>query len=245
METELSGIALVTGASRGIGRAIAKRLASDGYRVWANYSSGREAAESLCGEIESAGGSAIPVGFNVADGAAVHAALEPLIEAEGAPDVVVSNAGITRDGLLAMTSEEEWTSVINTNLGGFYHVTKACLRPMLKRRSGRIIAISSVSGQAGNAGQVNYSASKAGLIGACKSLAKEIASRKITVNVVAPGFVETDMVKDLPKEELSKMVPLGRFGTPEEIAAAVSFLAGKEAGYITGQVLGVNGGMYM
>jgi 3-oxoacyl-[acyl-carrier protein] reductase len=235
----------VTGASRGIGRAIAKRLAADGYRVWANYSSSRDAAESLCSEIETAGGSAVPVGFSVADGAAVVAALDALIEAEGAPDVVVSNAGITRDGLLAMTSEEEWSSVINTNLGGFYHVTKACLRPMLKRRSGRIIAISSVSGQAGNAGQVNYAASKAGLIGACKSLAKEIASRKITVNVVAPGFVETDMVKELQKEELAKMVPLGRFGTPDEIAAAVSFLASKDAGYITGQVLGVNGGMYM
>lgn len=238
-------IALVTGASRGIGRAIALRLAKNGYRIWANYASGKDAAESLCAEIESADGAAIPVGFNVADGAAVVAALEPLIEAEGAPDVVVSNAGITRDGLFAMTSPEEWSSVIDTNLGGFYHVTKACLRGMLRRRSGRIIAISSVSGQAGNAGQVNYAASKAGLIGACKSLAKEIASRKITVNVVAPGFVETDMVKELPKEELSRTVPLGRFGTPDEIAAAVSFLAGDEAGYITGQVLGVNGGMYM
>lgn len=238
-------IALVTGASRGIGRAIALRLAKDGYRIWANYASGKDAAESLCAEIESADGAAIPVGFSVADGAAVVAALEPLIEAEGAPDVVVSNAGITRDGLFAMTSPEEWSSVIDTNLGGFYHVTKTCLRGMLRRRSGRIIAISSVSGQAGNAGQVNYAASKAGLIGACKSLAKEIASRKITVNVVAPGFVETDMVKELPKEELSRTVPLGRFGTPDEIAAAVSFLAGDEAGYITGQVLGVNGGMYM
>ena len=241
----MAGIALVTGASRGIGRAVAKRLAADGFRVWVNYGRGKAEAESLCAEIESAGGSAIPVGFNVADGAAVRAALEPLIEAEGAPDVVVSNAGITRDGLFAMTSEEEWSSVIDTNLGGFYHVTKTCLRGMLRRRSGRIIAISSVSGQAGNAGQVNYSASKAGLIGACKALAKEIASRKITVNVVAPGFIETDMVKDLPREELAKAVPLGRFGTAEEIAAAVSFLASDQAGYVTGQVLGVNGGMYM
>ncbi|MCB9893834.1 MAG: 3-oxoacyl-ACP reductase FabG [Planctomycetes bacterium] len=241
----MSGIALVTGASRGIGRAIAKRLAKDGYRVWANYGRSRDEAESLCGEIEAAGGSAIPVGFDVADGEAVRAALESLIDAEAAPDVVVSNAGITRDGLFAMTSEDEWNSVINTNLGGFYHVTKACLRGMLRRRSGRVIAISSVSGQAGNAGQVNYAASKAGLIGACKSLAKEIASRKITVNVVAPGFVETDMVKELPAEDLAKAIPLGRFGAPEEIAAAVSFLASDEAAYITGQVLGVNGGMYM
>ena len=241
----MSKIALVTGASRGIGRAIAARLARDGYRVWVNYGRSKDEAESLCGEIESAGGSAVPVGFDVGDAESVVAALEPLIEAEGAPDVVVSNAGITRDGLFAMTSHEEWHGVVNTNLGGFYHVTKACLRGMLRRRSGRIIAISSVSGQAGNAGQVNYAASKAGLIGACKSLAKEIASRKITVNVVAPGFVETDMVKELPKEELAKAVPLGRFGTPDEIASAVSFLAGDEAGYITGQVLGVNGGMYM
>jgi len=241
----LSKIALVTGASRGIGRAVAKRLANDGYRLWANYGRSKSDAESLCSEIEAAGGSAVPVGFDVADGEAVRAALEALIEAEAAPDVVVSNAGITRDGLFAMTSEEEWNSVINTNLGGFYHVTKACLRGMLRRRSGRVIAISSVSGQAGNAGQVNYSASKAGLIGACKSLAKEIASRNITVNVVAPGFVETDMVKELPAEDLAKAIPLGRFGTPDEIAAAVSFLASGEAAYITGQVLGVNGGMYM
>jgi 3-oxoacyl-[acyl-carrier protein] reductase len=241
----LAKIALVTGASRGIGRAIAQRLAKDGYRVWVNYGRSKDEAEKLCGEIESAGGSALPVGFDVGDTESVQKALEPLFESEGAPDVVVSNAGITRDGLFAMTSHEEWHGVINTNLGGFYHVTKACLRGMLRRRSGRIIAISSVSGQAGNPGQVNYSASKAGLIGACKSLAKEIASRKITVNVVAPGFVETDMVKDLPKDELSKAVPLGRFGTPDEVAAAVSFLASDEAGYITGQVLGVNGGMYM
>lgn len=241
----MAKIALVTGASRGIGRAIALRLAKDGYRVWANYGASKDAAESLCAEIESAGGSAIPVAFDVANGDGVRAALEPLIEAEGAPDVVVSNAGVTRDGLLAMTSEEEWSKVIDTNLGGFYHVTKTCLRGMLRRRSGRVIAISSVSGQMGNPGQVNYSASKAGLIGACKALAKEIASRKITVNVVAPGFVETDMVKDLPKDELAKHVPLGRFGAPEEVAAAVSFLASDEAGYITGQVLGVNGGMYM
>ncbi len=241
----MSRIALVTGASRGIGRAIALRLAKDGFRVWANFTQGVDAAGALCDEIIGTGGSAIPVQFSVRDAAAVNAALEPLIESEGAPEVVVSNAGITRDGLMAMLGPEEWQSVIDTNLGGFFHVTKACMRPMLRRRSGRIIAISSVSGQAGNAGQVNYSASKAGLIGACKALAKEIASRNITVNVVAPGFIETDMVKDLPREELEKHIPLKRFGKAEDIAAAVSFLAGPEAGYITGQVLGVNGGMYM
>jgi 3-oxoacyl-[acyl-carrier protein] reductase len=233
-------IALVTGASRGIGRAIAARLAQDGFTVWAGYAGNREAAEGLCREI---GG--LPIGFDVADPNAVNAALEPLIEEHGAPEVIVSNAGVTRDGLMAMISAEEWQRVIDTNLGGFFHVVKACLRPMLRRRSGRIIAISSVSGQAGNPGQVNYSASKAGLIGAAKSLAKEIASRNITVNVVAPGFVETDMVKDLPREELEKMIPLKRFGKPEEIASAVSYLASEEAAYITGQVLGVNGGMYM
>jgi len=241
----LSKIALVTGASRGIGRAIALRLGREGFRVWANYSSSRESAEALCAEIEAAGGSALPVGFSVADPDAVTAALEPLLESEAAPDVIVSNAGITRDGLMAMMSTDEWQSVLDTNLGGFFHVVKACLRPMLRRRSGRIIGIASVSGQAGNPGQVNYSASKAGLIGACKSLAREIASRKVTVNVVAPGFIETDMVKDLPKDDIQKQIPLGRFGQPEEIAAAVSFLAGEEAGYITGQVLAVNGGMYM
>ncbi len=236
----MAKIALVTGASRGIGRAIAQRLARDGFTVWANYASNRDAAESLCNEI---GG--LAVGFDVADHTAVNEALEPLIEEHGAPEVIVSNAGVTHDGLMAMISAEEWQRVIDTNLGGFFHVVKACLRPMLRRRSGRIIAVSSVSGQAGNAGQVNYSASKAGLIGAAKSLAKEIASRSITVNVVAPGFVETDMVKDLPRDELEKMIPLKRFGKPEEIASAVSYLASEEAAYITGQVLGVNGGMYM
>lgn len=235
----------MTGASRGIGRAIAARLAKDGYRVWVNFSSSNDAAASLCAEIESAGGSAIPVQFNVSDGESVRNALEPLIESEGAPDVVVSNAGIARDGLMAMISEEEWSSVIDTNLGGFFHVVKTCLRPMIRRRSGRIIAISSVSGEAGNPGQVNYSASKAGLIGACKSLAKEIASRKITVNVVAPGFIETDMVREMPRDEIEKLIPLKRFGAPEEVASAVSFLSCEEAAYITGQVLGVNGGMYM
>lgn len=241
----MTRIALVTGASRGIGRAIAKRLARDGCRIWANYAGSKDAAESLVAEITQAGGTARAVQFNVADADQVTAVLESLIEEEGGPEVVVSNAGITRDGLMAMMSAAEWKQVIDTNLGGFFHVVKACLRPMLRKRAGRVIAISSVSGEAGNAGQVNYSASKAGLIGACKALAKEVASRKVTVNVVAPGFVETDMVKDLPKEELAKHVPLGRFGTADEIAAAVSFLASAEAGYITGQVLGVNGGMYM
>lgn len=241
----MARIALVTGASRGIGRAIATRLARDGFRIWANYSGSKDAAESLCAEITAAGGSARPLQFNVADGEQTTRVLQAVIEEEEGPEVVVSNAGITRDGLMAMMSAAEWQAVIDTNLGGFFHVTKACLRPMLRKRNGRVIAISSVSGEAGNAGQVNYSASKAGLIGACKALAKEVASRKVTVNVVAPGFVETDMVKDLPKEELAKQVPLGRFGTVQEIAAAVSFLASAEAAYITGQVLGVNGGMYM
>ncbi|MBE7492229.1 MAG: 3-oxoacyl-ACP reductase FabG [Planctomycetes bacterium] len=241
----MSPIALVTGASRGIGRAIAARLARDGCRVWVNYAGSTDAAQSLVAEITQAGGSARALQFNVADGEQCAHVLEAMIEEEGGPEIVVSNAGITKDGLMAMMSANEWRQVIETNLGGFFNVVKPCLRPMLRRRSGRIIAISSVSGEAGNAGQVNYSASKAGLIGACKALAKEIASRKVTVNVVAPGFVETDMVKDLPKEELAKQVPLGRFGTADEVAAAVSFLAGREAGYITGQVLGINGGMYM
>jgi 3-oxoacyl-[acyl-carrier protein] reductase len=241
----LSKIALVTGASRGIGRAIATRLAKDGFRIWANFSSSKDAAEALCAEIDSAGGSAIPVGFNVADPEAVNAALEPLIEAEAAPDVVVSNAGITKDGLMAMLSPDEWQSVLDTNLGGFFHVTRACLRPMIRRRSGRVIAIASVAGQAGNPGQVNYAASKAGLIGACKSLAKELASRSITVNAIAPGFIETDMVSELPKDELEKLIPMRRFGKPEDVAAAAGFLASDDAAYITGQVISVNGGMYM
>lgn len=241
----MSRIALITGASRGIGRAIALRLARDGFDIWANYASGKDAAEAVCREIEALGRKAVAVGFNVRDGNAVKAALEPLIEQQGVPHAVVCNAGITRDGLLAMMSDEDWQSVIDTNLGGFFHITRTVMREMLRKRAGRIIAISSLSGEAGNAGQVNYAASKAGLIGASKALAKEVAKRNITVNVVAPGFIETDMVKDLPKEELAKMVPLQRFGKPEEVAAAVSFLASDEAAYITGAVLSVNGGMYM
>jgi 3-oxoacyl-[acyl-carrier protein] reductase len=241
----VSRIALITGASRGIGRAIALRLARDGYDIWANYASGKDAAETLCREIKALGRKATPVGFNVGIGAAVKAALEPLIEQQGVPHAVICNAGITRDGLLAMMTDEDWQSVIDTNLGGFFHITRTVMREMLRKRAGRIIAISSLSGEAGNAGQVNYAASKAGLIGASKALAKEVAKRNITVNVVAPGFIETDMVKDLPKEELAKVVPLQRFGKPEEVAAAVSFLASDEAAYITGAVLSVNGGMYM
>lgn len=241
----MSRIALITGASRGIGRAIALRLARDGFDIWANYASGKDAAETLCREIEAMGRKATPVGFNVREGNAVKAALEPLIEQQGVPHAVVCNAGITRDGLLAMMTDDDWQSVIDTNLGGFFHITRTVMREMLRKRQGRIIAISSLSGEAGNAGQVNYAASKAGLIGASKALAKEVAKRNITVNVVAPGFIETDMVKDLPKEELAKMVPLQRFGKPEEVAAAVSFLASDEAAYITGAVLSVNGGMYM
>lgn len=244
-EVHLHRTALITGASRGIGRAIALQLARDGFDIWANYATGREAAESLCREIESMGRKARALGFSVRDGQAVRAALEPLIEQDGVPHVIVSNAGVTKDGLMAMMSDDEWSSVIETNLTGFFNVTRACLREMLRKRAGRIIAISSLSGEAGNAGQVNYAASKAGLIGACKALAKEVAKRNITVNVVAPGFIETDMVKDLPRDELARQVPLQRFGKPEEVAAAVSFLAGDSAAYITGHVLSVNGGMYM
>ncbi|MCF6228665.1 MAG: 3-oxoacyl-ACP reductase FabG [Planctomycetes bacterium] len=241
----MTKIALVTGASRGIGRAIATRLSKDGYRIWINYANSEAPANELCSEIEAAGGSAIAVKFDVGDAAAVKAALEPLVKEEAIPDVIVANAGITRDGLLAMMSADDWNNVISTNLGGFFNVVQPMMKQMLRRRSGRIIGISSLSGQAGNPGQVNYSASKAGLIGACKALAKEIAKRKITVNVVAPGFIETDMVADLPIDEISKQIPAGRFGQPEEIADAVAFLASDSAAYITGQVLGVNGGMYM
>lgn len=240
----MSQIALVTGGSRGIGAAIAKRLAKDGYRVWVNYSGSKDKAEAVCAAIESDGGSAIPVQFNVTDAEATRTTLVALVESEALPDVVVSNAGITRDGLFAMMSDAEWHDVIDTNLNGFFHVVRPLMKQMLRRRSGRIIATASVSGQAGNPGQTNYSASKAGLIGACKALGKEVAKRGITVNVVAPGFIETDMVKDLPVDELKKAIPMQRFGTPDDIASAVSFLASDGASYITGQVLGVNGGMH-
>jgi 3-oxoacyl-[acyl-carrier protein] reductase len=239
-------VAIVTGASRGIGRAIAERLASGGATVVCVARGAN--AEATAQAITAAGGKAVAHGADVTDAAAVDALIKQTVEAHGSLDILVSNAGITRDQLMLRMKRDDWDHVIATNLTAAFTLCQAALKPMIKQRAGRIIAISSVVGQMGNAGQANYAASKAGLIGFCKALAREVASRQVTVNVVAPGLVETDMTRalaDNAKTDWSAMIPLGRIGKPEEIAAAVGFLASDEASYITGQVLAVNGGMYM
>jgi 3-oxoacyl-[acyl-carrier protein] reductase len=236
--------ALVTGASRGIGAAIATRLARDGYDIVVNYRSNREAADAVAAAIRASGRSAWPEAWDVTDRPAAKAAIERTIAERGAPDAVVVNAGITRDGLLAMMADDEWDSVVRTSIDGFYNVMRPLIGPMLKARRGRIVTISSVSGLMGNPGQVNYSAAKGGLIAATKALAREIAKRGLTANVVAPGLIDTDMTKGLPLEQMLQVVPLGRLGKVEEVAAAVSYLCSPDAGYVTGQVLSVNGGLY-
>ncbi len=236
---------LVTGGSRGIGRAISLRLAADGYQVIINSRSANAAAEEVCATIRETGGSCRLLPFDVADRAAAKAALEADVEEHGAPYGVVLNAGIASDAAFPALSDADWDSLVQTNLGGFYNVLKPLSMPMIRRRKpGRIVALSSVSGLMGNRGQVNYSATKAGIIGAAKALAVELATRKITVNCVAPGPIETDMLDEAPVEEILKAVPMGRLGLPEEVAAAVAFLCSPEASYITRQVISVNGGMY-
>ena len=235
---------LVTGASRGIGRAIAVRLAADDFDVTVHYRSGADAARETLAAVEAAGGTGSLLAFDVTDRAATAAALEAELEQRGAFWGVVSNAGVTDDGPLAGLSGEAWDRVVDTSLGGFYNVLRPLLMPMVRLRSGgRVVAISSVTGRTGNRGQANYAAAKAGLIAATRSLALELAKRGITANSVAPGFVETDMVAGLPREELEKLIPMGRFGAPEEVAGCVAFLFGSEASYITGQTLGVDGGL--
>ena len=235
---------LVTGASRGIGRAVALRLARDGFRVTAHYHRSEEAAKSLLDEIATLGEAGELLQCDVAERASCRAALARAVESGGAFYGIVSNAGIAADGPFPGLSDDDWDRVLRTNLDGFYNVVQPLVMPMVRaRQGGRIVTMSSVSGQTGNRGQVNYSASKAGLIGATRSLSIELAKRKITVNSVAPGLIETDMVAKLPSEELARLIPMRRLGQPEEVAALVSFLFSDEAAYVTGQTISINGGM--
>ncbi len=242
----MSRVALVTGGSRGIGRAIALGLARGGHRVAVNYSTRPEAAESVVQEIRSNGGEAIAVGADVSDEEAVGRLIREVGEGLGPVEVLVNNAGVTRDGLLARMSSDDWDRVIEVNLRSAFLCTKAVMRGMLKNRWGRIISIGSVSGLAGNPGQANYAASKAAVIGFTKSIAKEVGGRGITVNVVAPGFIETDMTAELGEAALEAAISataVGRLGRPEDVAAAVAYLAGENAGFVTGQVIVVDGGL--
>ena len=238
--------ALVTGGSRGIGRAVCVELARRGYPVVINYNSNTAAAQETAALIAAEGGSSELLPFDVADPKAVEAALEQWQNAhpEDYIAVLVNNAGIRHDQLLVFMQDEEWDSVLSTTLGGFFHITRRLLKNMMTNRWGRIVNMASLSGLKGLPGQANYSAAKAGVIGAMKALAQEVAPRKITVNSVAPGFIATDMTKDLDEKELKKMIPAGRFGKPEEVAATVGFLVSEEAAYITGQTISVNGGLY-
>ena len=240
--------ALVTGASRGLGRAIALELARRGAKVVVNYAKDADGAQSVVSAIREAGGEAQAMQADVSDFKASEGLIKATVEAYGALDILVNNAGTTRDTLIMMMSEADWDTVLQTNLKSAFNCSKAAVRTMMRKRYGRIINMTSVVGIAGNAGQTNYAASKAGLIGFTKALAREVAPRNITVNAIAPGFVPTALTNDLPaelKEASLKTIPLGRWGTPEEVAYAAAFLASDEAAYITGQVLSVDGGMVM
>jgi 3-oxoacyl-[acyl-carrier protein] reductase len=236
-------VAIVTGGSRGIGRAIAVELAKAGYYVIVNYRSNDQAADETMELIKGGGGEGEKMKFDVTDSPEAEKAMEDIAKRFATIDVLVNNAGITADNLFLMMPENEWDAVIATTLKGFYNMTKPALRKMLRQKKGSVVSIASVAGLIGNKGQANYSAAKAGLIGASRSIASEIAKKGIRVNVVAPGLIETDMIKEAPVEMIKNIIPMGRIGKPEEVARVVRFLCSEDASYITGQVIGVNGGM--
>ncbi|EMQ96103.1 MULTISPECIES: 3-oxoacyl-ACP reductase FabG [Xanthomarina] len=239
--------ALITGGSRGIGKAICKQLAIDtDYHILINYNNNKEAALDTLKEVEAEGNTGDIIQFNVTDAEQVKTALDTWQEnnKEATIEVIVNNAGITKDGLFMWMPQTDWQDVINTSLNGFFNVTNHLIQKMLRNRYGRIINIASVSGVKGTAGQTNYSAAKGALVAATKALAQEVAKRKITVNAVAPGFIKSDMTSELNEAELKNLIPINRFGEPEEVAHAVSFLASKKASYITGEVININGGIY-
>jgi 3-oxoacyl-[acyl-carrier protein] reductase len=241
-------IIVVTGASRGIGRGIAVEMAGPQNHIIVNYNSGLEAAKQTAGLVENRGGTSTAMQFNVADPGAVKEAFKQILDTHGRIDVLVNNAGIAKDNLLALMKPSEWDDVMDTNLKGAFLCSQAVIKSMMRRRFGRIVNVTSVVGVTGSAGQCNYSAAKAGVIGFTRSLAREIISRNITVNAVAPGFIETDMTLVIPqktREALLSQIPAARYGSPQDVAAAVAFLASDAAGYITGQVIHVNGGMFM
>jgi 3-oxoacyl-[acyl-carrier protein] reductase len=243
----ISKYALVTGGSRGIGRAICLKLAQMGYNIIINYKGNEAAAHETKTLVEAFNVKSVLMQFNVADRPAVELAIttwQKENDGNAIIEVLVNNAGIRQDALMAFMNNDQWSQVLNTSLGGMYHVTKQVLNPMVMNRYGRIINVVSLSGLKGMPGQVNYSAAKAGMIGATKALAQEVAKRNITVNAVAPGFIKTDMTEDLNEKELKGLIPMNRFGTAEEVASAVGFLASNDASYITGQVLSINGGLY-
>lgn len=238
--------ALITGASRGIGKAIAIRLASSGYHILLNYQSNDQAADETVAAIQANGGSATKMKFDVSNEKETETAIQQWMDSTGVNyiEVLVNNAGIKKDNLMMWMTNDEWKSVLNTSLDGFFYITRFLLKPMLTKRYGRIINIVSLSGVKGMSGQTNYAAAKAAVIGATKSLAQEVAKRKITVNAVAPGFIKTDMTSDIDPEMYKRIIPMERFGEVEEVASLVNYLASRDASYITGEVIHVNGGLY-
>jgi len=244
VEKSTNPVAIITGGSKGIGRAISMEFGKSGYHVIANYHSDDKAAEELVQSIEALGGSAESVKFDVTDTEAAEKAINDIVTAQGHIDVLVNNAGIISDELFVMMTEKKWRDVINTTLNGFFNVTRPVLQKMVKQKKGAIVSISSAAGLMANKGQANYSAAKAGLIGASRSISAEVARLGIRVNVVAPGLIETSMIKDVPLAELKNMIPMARVGKPEEVAKVVRFLCSEDASYVTGQTISVNGGLF-